>query len=203
MPPYETPGRSQRGAGAAKPRLPSSNALAALALMLLDPSEDRLRCSRYGLREMDDSVEVPASLRLWFVVHAVVDVAAAVPLIIAPEAILPRLGWTFVDPVAARLVGAALAGIGVTSWRTRHASAAVVRALVGLKVVWSASAILALVLAIGRGAPQLTFLFLSIFLAFCGVWSHHAIRFRQLARASSDAEEPEVRDLGDGPEEGG
>ena len=145
-------------------------------------------------------IEVPASLRLWFGVHAVVDVVAAVPLLIAPEVILPRLGWTVVDPVAARLVGAALAGIGVTSWRTRHAGAAVIRALVGLKVVWSASAILALVLAIARGAPELTFLFLSIFLAFCGVWSHHAIRFRQLSRApaSSDPVDCEDEDTEDG-----
>jgi hypothetical protein len=168
-------------------------------------TEDSLEGSRYGLREMDDlsAIEVPASLRLWFVVHAVVDVAAGVPLLIAPEAILPHLGWTFVDPVAARLVGAALVGVGVTSWRTRQASAAVVRALVGLKVVWSASAILALVLAIARGAPQLTFLFLSIFLAFCGVWSHHAIRFRQLARAPYSSDDvAEDHDLADGPEEG-
>jgi hypothetical protein len=138
-------------------------------------------------------IEVPASLRLWFVVHAVVDLVAGVPLLMVPEVVLPRLGWTVVDPVAARLVGAALVGIGVTSWRTRKAGGAVIRALVGLKVVWSASAILALGIAIARGAPELTFLFLSIFLAFCGVWSHHAIRFRQLSRApaSSEAVMPE------------
>jgi len=101
-----------------------------------------------------------------------------------------------VDPVAARLVGAALVGIGVSSWRTRKAGAAVIRALVGLKVVWSASAIVGLVIAIGRGAPELTFLFLSIFLAFCGVWSHHAIRFRQLSRApaSDDQVKAEAED---------
>jgi len=145
----------------------------------------------------DRSIEVPASLRLWFAVHAVVDLGAGLPLLIAPEVVLPRLGWTVVDPVAARLVGAALVGIGVSSWRTRMAGAAVMRALVGLKVVWSAGAILALVISIARGAPELTFLFLSIFLAFCGVWSHHAIRFRQLSRAPT-ADDPVVAN----PEEG-
>ena len=46
-------------------------------------------------------------------------------------------------------------------------------------------------IASARGAPELTFLFLSIFLAFCGVWSHHAIRFRQLSRAPIDPVEPD------------
>jgi len=155
---------------------------------MAEPSEE-------SLSERAVEIEVPDSLRVWFGVHAVVDLVAGLPLLIAPEVMLPRLGWTVVDPVAARLVGAALVGIGVTSWRTRKAGGAVIRALVGLKVVWSASAILALVLAIARGAPELTFLFLSIFLAFCGVWSHHAIRFRQLSRvpsSSDDAEDDEA-----------
>lgn len=146
------------------------------------------------------TIEVPASLRLWFVVHAAVDVAAAVPLLLAPEAILPRLGWAAVDPVSTRLVGAALAGIGVASWRARHASAAVVRALVGLKLVWSACAILGLAVAIALGAPSAAFALLSIFLVFCGVWSHHAIRFRQLARASAPVGADEAEPAGGGHE---
>ena len=136
--------------------------------------------------DVDSTLEVPATLRLWFLVHFVVDVVAAVPLLVAPEELLPRLGWTAVDPVSARLVGAALMAIGVQSWRTRNAGAVVYRAMLGLKVIWSATAILGLSLAIARGAPPLTFLFLSIFLVFCGVWLHHAIRFRQLARAPAD-----------------
>ena len=50
----------------------------------------------------DGSVEVPASLRLWFAVHAIVDIAVAVPLLLAPEELLPRLGWRAVDPVTLR-----------------------------------------------------------------------------------------------------
>ena len=140
----------------------------------------------------DGLVEVPGSLRLWFAVHAVVDIAVAVPLLLAPEELLPRLGWPAVDPVSSRLVAAALAGIGVASWRSRHAGAAVVRSLLSLKLVWSVCAILGLVMAIARGAPPLAFLFLAVFLAFCGVWSHHAIRFRQLARAGATREPDEA-----------
>ena len=136
----------------------------------------------------DDGVSdtVPSALRLWFIVHFVVDLVFAIPLLLVPEELLPRLGWTAVDPVSARLVGAALMGIGVQSWRSRNASVAAYRALLSLKIIWSASAIFGLTLAIARGAPPLTFALLSIFLIFCGVWTHHAIRLRQAAAGAAD-----------------
>jgi hypothetical protein len=144
-------------------------------------------------------IEVPATLRWWFAVHAVVDVAFALPLLFATEELLPRLGWTAVDPVSPRLVAAALLGIGVQSWRTRNADVAIFREMLALKLVWSSSAILGLALAIARGAPSAAFAFLSIFLVFCGVWSHHAIRFRQLARAPQYVPDDPTEDTdGDG-----
>src|SRR6266436_4629601 len=57
-------------------------------------------------------MEVPRTLRAWFVAHALVDLGAGLPLLAAPELVLRRLGWTCVDPVSARLVGAALLAIG-------------------------------------------------------------------------------------------
>jgi type III secretory pathway component EscV len=102
--------------------------------------------------------------------------------------ILPRLGWVAVDPVTTRLVAAALLAIGVQSWRGRHAGVEAYRTMLGLKVVWSTAAIVGLTIAIARGAPPVAFLCLAVFLAFCGVWSHHAIRFRQLGRAPIAAE---------------
>lgn len=135
-----------------------------------------------------ERMEIPTSLRTWFVVHAALDIVCGLPLLLVPEAILPRLGWRTVDPVTTRLVAAALLAIGVQSWRGRHDGVGAYRAMLGLKVVWSASAIVGLTIAIARGAPPLAFLCLSIFLAFCGVWSHHAIRFRQLSRVAHVAE---------------
>jgi hypothetical protein len=137
--------------------------------------------SRLAADDDDDGVSdtVPSALRLWFIVHFVVDLVFAVPLLLVPEELLPLLGWTAVDPVSARLVGAALMGIGVQSWRSRNAGVPAYRALLSLKIIWSASAIFGLTLAIARGAPPLTFALLSIFLIFCGVWTHHAIRLRQ------------------------
>ena len=139
-------------------------------------------------------MEIPASLRHWFIAHALIDVACGLPLLLCPELLLPRVGWTAVDPVMTRLVGAALLGIGAQAWRSRDAGVDVYRALLGLNVVWSAMVIIGMALAIGRGAPSAAFLVLSASLALCGVWSHHAIRFRQLSRlaaaSDTDGEEP-------------
>ena len=62
------------------------------------------------------------------------------------------------------------------------------RALLGLNVVWSALVIVGMAIAIGRGAPSAAFVVMSASLALCGVWSHHAIRFRQLSQVSAAAE---------------
>lgn len=137
-------------------------------------------------------MEIPGSLRAWFVAHFIVDVACAVPLLLVPEEILPLVGWKTVDPVSTRLVGAALMAIGVQSWRGRRAGVPEYRALLALKVVWSAAAIAGLTIAIGRGAPPLAFLFLAVFLAFAGVWSQYAIRLRQLAEAEARPAETET-----------
>ena len=130
-------------------------------------------------------MEVPPSLRLWFMVHAAVDLVAGLPLLVAPATVLGQIGWTCVDPVAPRLVAAALLGIGGQSFLMRNAGVDAYRAVLGLKVIWSAAAVLALVIAIGAGAPPAAWAFLCIFIVFAGIWSHHAIRFRQHANAAA------------------
>lgn len=132
-------------------------------------------------------MELPASLRTWFTVHFVVDWLFGIPLLLVPELVLPPLGWGEVDPVSTRLASAALLAIGAQSLRSRNAGLEAYRALLSLKVIWSTAAILGLSIAIVRGAPPATFAFLGLFLAFCGVWSHYAIRLRQIAGAP-DAE---------------
>ena len=70
---------------------------------------------------------VPLSLRNWFVVHFALDVVFALPLLLAPEWLLPRLGWLFVDPVTSRLVAAAVVGFCVPSLVGRDRGAGAVR----------------------------------------------------------------------------
>lgn len=79
---------------------------------------------------------VPRSLRLWFVVHFYADVFAAVPLFLAPRTVQGWLGWTAVDPLATRLVAAALFGIGIESYLARNASLETFRGMLNLKVIW-------------------------------------------------------------------
>jgi hypothetical protein len=132
------------------------------------------------------AMDVPPTRRTWFVVHAAVDVAAAVPLLVAPTAVLGRLGWTCVDPVATRLVAAALLAIGGQSFLGRNAGVEAYRSMLSLKVIWSFAAAIGLFAGIGAGAPPAAWAFLSLFIGFAGVWTHHAIRFRQHDHAPVD-----------------
>ncbi len=142
------------------------------------------------------STLVPASLRTWFRVHFVVDLVAAIPLLLFPGRALGLLGWTAVDPVTTRLCGAALLGIGGSSLIVERYGIAGYRALLALKVIWSVAAIFALFAGIAEGAPPAAWAFLSIFIAFSGIWMSYVIRLRQLERFAqlddpSDDESPE------------
>jgi hypothetical protein len=74
------------------------------------------------------SNEVPAGLGKWFTIHFIVDMLLGIPLLLFPELIMPLLGWTTIDPIASRVVGAALMGIGIESWLGRNVSLEVFRA---------------------------------------------------------------------------
>ena len=147
-------------------------------------------------------MEIPLTLRRWFVVHFLVDVALALPLLVAPAAFLRALGWTAIDPVTARLVGAALLAIGVQSWVGRNQGAEVFRVMLNLNLVWSASAIVGLVVSVGEGAPPFAWGLLSGFIAFLGVWFHYRVRMKQLAGARDEElpAEPEPREGDEGEE---
>jgi hypothetical protein len=57
------------------------------------------------------------SLRTVFLIHAVVGVIFGVPMLIAPGRILIWLGWSPIDPVVSRLLGAALLALAWSSFR--------------------------------------------------------------------------------------
>lgn len=134
-------------------------------------------------------MDVPQSLRRWFVAHFVVDITVAVPLLFAPQLLLSALGWSCVDPAAARLVGAALVGIGAQSFIGRNDGDGAYKAMLNLKILWSLSAIFGLVMAIGEGAPPAIGGFLAAFLVFSGVWIYYRVRFKQLAAATDEESE--------------
>ena len=59
------------------------------------------------------TTQIPRPLQSWFILHFALDVLLATPLMLAPEATLHFFGWQTVDPIATRLVAAALFGIGM------------------------------------------------------------------------------------------
>ena len=113
---------------------------------------------------------VPDSLRTWFIIHFVVDMFVGIPLLLFPELVMPLLGWTAIDPIASRVVGAALMGIGLESYLGRHASIEVFRAMLNLKVIWSSSAVLGIGLGIWNGGSPAGWLLLGFFFIFWIVW---------------------------------
>ena len=125
---------------------------------------------------MTNENSLPKSLRAWFVVHFAADMLFGIPLLFFPRPLLGLLGWATYDPLTARLVGAALMGIGLESLLGRNASAETFRAMLNLKIIWSSSAIFAISAALFEGAPAMSWAFLAIFVGFWYVWIHFRLK---------------------------
>ena len=122
---------------------------------------------------------VPNSLRRWFIVHFIADVLAAVPLFVAPAAVLGWLGWSAVDPLATRLVAAALFGIGIESYLGRNAGAEGFRAMLNLKVIWSATAAIGVLWTQLDGGPPAGWGVFAIFAVFHVIWLRYLLILRR------------------------
>ncbi len=130
-------------------------------------------------------MQPPKALRTWFVVHFVADVAFAVPLFFAPRAFLGFLGWSSVDPLATRLVAAALFGIGIQSLLGRNEGVDAFRATLNLKIIWSAFATVGLLWSQLEGGPLIGWALVLVFGGFNAVWSYFRWRIgsrRDVAR---------------------
>ena len=99
---------------------------------------------------------------------------------IAPVATLELFGWETIDPVATRLAAAALLAIGGESLRMRHASLETYRAMLDLKLIWSAAAMLGLGWSGLTDGPVITWGFFGVFLSFFLLWANYR---RQLSSA--------------------
>ncbi|MSP93360.1 MAG: hypothetical protein EXR79_16465 [Myxococcales bacterium] len=118
---------------------------------------------------------VPPALRTWFAIHFVADLLFAVPMFVAPHATLHGLfGWETVDPIATRLVAAALFGIGIESWLGRHNGVEGFRTMLTLKVIWATTAWVGILWSLleNGGRPIAGWLFFGVFLGFASLWSY-------------------------------
>jgi hypothetical protein len=118
---------------------------------------------------------VPRSLRSWFIVHFVADMLSALPLFIAPREVLGWLGWNAVDPIATRLVAAALFGIGIESYLARDAGPEAFRGMLNLKIVWSATAASGVLWSQIEGGPPAGWVVFAIFAAFNVLWVRYRV----------------------------
>lgn len=119
---------------------------------------------------------IPVSLRRWFVLHFLVDVVIAIPLLLFPSEVLTQLGWKSVDPFASRLVGAALMGIGVESFVGRNAGVSAYVAMLNLKIIWSLSAIFGILITMISEGPDLGWVVLVVFGLFAAAWVYYRLR---------------------------
>jgi len=115
----------------------------------------------------------PFALKVWFVIHFVVDILFAIPLLLFPIEFLQLLDWNIIDPFATRIVAAALFGIGIESWLGRNASVETFKNMLNLKIIWSGAVIIGTILSIYQTTYSTTiaeWLLLVTFLFFHIVW---------------------------------
>ena len=123
---------------------------------------------------MSNSLQsIPQALKNWFVAHFVIDLLFAIPLMVAPVFTLELFGWKPVDPIATRLVAAALFGIGIESYLGRNAGREAFQRFINQKVIWSSAAMLGISWSLIQGiegSGYLPWLILVIFLGFNINW---------------------------------
>ena len=127
--------------------------------------------------------QVPQSLKIWFIIHFFADIIFAVPLILFPIPFLAFLGFTTIDPLASRLVGAALVGIGTTSLIAKDKGVESCNTLLTLKLMWSSTAAFGILLSIMfNQAPMSAWVFFVIFTLFFFLWLYYQRRLKEKGR---------------------
>ena len=123
---------------------------------------------------------VPTNLRRWFVLHFIADMFFAIPLLLIPDQFLSLLSWETIDPLASRLVGAALMGIGFGAFVSRNAGLSAYLAMLNMKIIWSLTAVLGILASLISGGPIFGWLVVIIFAAFAVIWLYYRLQLRYL-----------------------
>lgn len=117
--------------------------------------------------------KVPSSLRTWFNLHFGIDMVLGLPMLLTPAIAMGFLGFSEFDTLTVRIVGAALIAIGGTSYWIQNEGIEVFRAMLKLKLIWSLSAMVAIMLYIYELGNDAAFVFFGIFLFFSLIWSYY------------------------------
>ncbi|MBS3167522.1 hypothetical protein J4216_00150 [Candidatus Woesearchaeota archaeon] len=126
-----------------------------------------------------NSREVPKSLKNWFLAHFIADLIFAIPLFLFPEFTLGLFKITSLDPATTRLVAAALIGIGGASLFSYNKNKESYNILLTLKILWSITAILGLIVSIILGeSPSSLWIVVLIFSIFSITWIYYKIKLK-------------------------
>jgi len=131
---------------------------------------------------MNSKTEIPGSLKRWFIVHFIADTLFAVPLFITPVFLLNLLNWQIVNPLMARMVAAALFGIGIESLLCIKLGKDAFIAMLNLKIIWSFAAITGFTIGLIQdlfGYPAVGVGLLLIFAAFNILWIYWRLKIRE------------------------
>jgi len=117
------------------------------------------------------------SLKVIFLIHAVVSTVLGVLFLVIPGRFLGLFGWAPIDPIISRLLGAALLALAWGSYRgSRAAERAQVAILVELEAVFCVLASIGLLRhLLVAGYPWYAWLLLAGFAGWAIVWVYELI----------------------------
>lgn len=128
--------------------------------------------------------DIPHTLKIWFIIHFIIDILFAIPLLLFPFWVSHILNIPEADSLAIRLVGAALVAIGISSLLYKDAHIYTYNALLSLKILWSVSALLAIALSFKESVSLAKIIFFLVFLVFCLIWVYFKLRLKKNLQAS-------------------
>ena len=114
----------------------------------------------------------PKSLQLWFILHFMIDIFIAIPLFLFPETFLSCMGFEGARAGIAlsRVVAAALIAVGTISFLMHHKKIEFYLLMLDFKLIWSASAIVGLLISAFQTKVTALYLFAALFAAFFLLW---------------------------------
>jgi hypothetical protein len=120
------------------------------------------------------------ALNVTFLIHAIAAVVAGLLLLLIPGRFLLAIGWAPIDPIASRLLGAAMLALAWSSFRGWRASEWVeVAILVEMEAAFTVLACVGLLRhLLFSSYPIMPWLFFAIFFLFAIAWIVFLVRGR-------------------------
>ena len=103
-----------------------------------------------------------------------------IPLLFFPAWLLGLFNFSTSTPelVMARLVGAALIGIGGTSLFNYNKTKESYNIMLTLKILWSTAAVIGLLISTFMGAPKTIWIITITFAVFSGIWWYYKLKIK-------------------------